>query len=171
MLCWSLYSQFGQNDLVHGWGLDMKFGYCAQVRLLWWVLIYLLNCLQRIVFVYSPRVSWEICPFTRFYGYEVFHMVVYLWPRWTPCFKISFSAKNFSSLAHFKERKVKKRSSLVDDNKSHLDVFCNHKHFFNYPNVCGIVLLNEIITPVVWLAFLEWLVHLCIFFKWTPTSM
>ena len=22
-----------QNDLVHGWGLDMKLGYCAQVRL------------------------------------------------------------------------------------------------------------------------------------------
>lgn len=21
-----------QNDLVHGWGLDLKLGYCAQVR-------------------------------------------------------------------------------------------------------------------------------------------
>lgn len=30
------YSQssfiFVQNDLVHGWGLDMKLGYCAQVK-------------------------------------------------------------------------------------------------------------------------------------------
>ena len=24
----------GQNDLIHGWGMDMKLGYCAQVRVL-----------------------------------------------------------------------------------------------------------------------------------------
>jgi uncharacterized protein DUF707 len=26
-----------QNDLVHGWGLDMKLGYCAQVR--YWIIL------------------------------------------------------------------------------------------------------------------------------------
>ena len=26
---------FIQNDLVHGWGVDMKVGYCAQVRFTW----------------------------------------------------------------------------------------------------------------------------------------
>ncbi|RZR77873.1 hypothetical protein BHM03_00003081, partial [Ensete ventricosum] len=24
-----------QNDLIHGWGMDMKLGYCAQVDLLY----------------------------------------------------------------------------------------------------------------------------------------
>lgn len=34
-----------QNDLVHGWGVDMKLGYCAQVSLLlcgYEILVYVL---------------------------------------------------------------------------------------------------------------------------------
>jgi len=26
-----IYIVFLQNDLIHGWGIDYKFGYCAQV--------------------------------------------------------------------------------------------------------------------------------------------
>jgi len=32
MLSHHCHLYFLQNDLVHGWGVDMKLGYCAQVR-------------------------------------------------------------------------------------------------------------------------------------------
>jgi hypothetical protein len=34
---WNFFSFFNfQNDLVHGWGMDMKLGYCAQVCRTWY---------------------------------------------------------------------------------------------------------------------------------------
>ncbi|RYR21700.1 hypothetical protein Ahy_B03g067025 isoform C [Arachis hypogaea] len=35
VLCNSFYELEKQNDLVHGWGMDMKLGYCAQRRYRW----------------------------------------------------------------------------------------------------------------------------------------
>ena len=38
-----------QNDLIHGWGLDMKLGYCAQVLEIRFTFLreYIIGCLSR----------------------------------------------------------------------------------------------------------------------------